>query len=132
MRCKEMNAMPPKQQHVTDAELKVLKLLWERGRLTARSIRETLYPRGGESELATVQKLLQRLERKGMVLRDRSSFAHEFEAGVTQADVVGHEIESLAQKLTDGSMVPLLMHAVRNADLTPEQRRELRALLNKR
>jgi len=132
MACKGMNTMPPKRQHVTDAELKVLELLWAKGRLTARSIRESLYPHGGESELATVQKLLQRLERKRMVLRDRSSFAHQFEAGVSQAEVVGHEIESLAQKLTDGSMVPLLMHAVKNADLTPKQRRELRALLNER
>ena len=122
--------MPPKQQHVTDAELKVLKLLWAKGRLTARSIRERLYPRGGESELATVQKLLQRLEGKGMILRDRSSFAHQFEAGVSQTDVVAREIESLAEKLTDGSMVPLLMHAVRSADLTPRQRQELRTLLN--
>jgi len=124
--------MPPKQQHVTDAELKVLKLLWAGGRLTARAIRERLYPRGAESEQATVQKLLQRLERKGMVARDRSSFAHVFEAAVSQSDVIGSEIESLAAKLTDGSMVPLLMSAVESVELTPQQRRELRALLNER
>ncbi len=122
--------MPPKQQHVTDAELRVLKLLWGEGRLTARSIRERLYPRGAESEQATVQKLLKRLELKGMVVRDRSAYAHVFAAAVSETDVVGREIESLAEKLTDGSMAPLLMHAVRSAELTEIQRRELRALLN--
>jgi predicted transcriptional regulator len=76
-----------------------------------------------------MQKLLQRLERKAMVRRDRSSFAHQFEAAVSHAEVVGHEVESLADKLTDGSMTPLLMHAVEAVNLTPKERRELRALL---
>jgi len=58
--------MPKKQAMVTDAELAVLKVMWDRGRLTARAISETIYPDGAESEFAAVHSFLQRLEQKGL------------------------------------------------------------------
>jgi predicted transcriptional regulator len=124
--------VPVKPQRITDAELAVLKLLWEAESLTARQIRERLYPQGTDSDQATVQKLLQRLERKGFISRDRSSFAHTFRANVSRSDVVGEQLESLAKKLTDGSMIPFIMHAVQNAKLTARARREIRELLQRR
>jgi BlaI family penicillinase repressor len=63
---------------VTDAELAVLKVLWARGPLSAKQITEAIYPDGAESEFASVHSFLQRLERKGLVHRDRNSFVHVF------------------------------------------------------
>lgn len=124
--------MTSKFKPVTDAELAVLKLLWERGPLTARAIREELYPRGTPSDHATVQKLLERLESKGCTTRDRSGFAHVFAARVTQQAVVGQQLEALAEKLTDGSLAPLIMHVVNSKKLSARDRRELRELFNRR
>jgi len=122
------NARP----QATDAELAILKLLWEREPLTAREIREQLYPGGSPSDHATVQKLLQRLEQKKLVARDRSSFAHVFRSSVTREALAGNQLEALAAKLTDGSMVPFVLHAVSSKKLTPEERSEIRRLLNRR
>lgn len=117
----------------TDAELAILKLLWEGGEpLAAREIRERLYPRGTASDHATVQKLLQRLEQKKLVARDRRSFAHSFRATVTREELAGDQLEALAEKLTDGSMVPLILHAVSTKKLTAEERNEIRRLLDRR
>ena len=58
--------------NVTDTEWSVLQLLWDRGPCTVRQLADVLYPRGGPSEYATVHKLLERLEAKGYVRRERS------------------------------------------------------------
>ena len=52
------------------AELAVMEVLWEGGQLTARAIREQLYPKDSKSQHGTVQNLLQRLEKKGLIERD--------------------------------------------------------------
>jgi predicted transcriptional regulator len=116
---------------VTDAELAVLKVLWERGSATAREIRERLYPRGTRSDHGTTQKLLQRLEAKGFISRDRSGFAHVFRARLDRRAYAGQQLEALADKLTDGSLVPFIMHLVEGKGISPRERREIRELLDR-
>jgi predicted transcriptional regulator len=115
----------------TDAELAILKLLWESESLSARDIREQLYPDGTPSDHATVQKLLQRLEQKKLIARDRRSFAHSFRAIVTREELAGEQLEALASKLTDGSLVPFILHAVSSKPLTAQEREEIRRLLDR-
>ena len=91
--------MVKKPVRVTDAELAVLKVLWARGPLTAKAITEAVYPDGAESEFAAVHSFLQRLERKGLVARDRSSFVHVFSPTASQADILGQELETLVERL---------------------------------
>ena len=124
--------MPAPRPQATDAELAILKLLWDGEPLTARAICEQIYPSGTPSDQATVQKLLQRLEQKRLVTRDRSSFAHVFRATVTREALAGDQLEALADKLTDGSLVPFILHAVGSKQLTAEERSEIRRLLNRR
>ncbi|MBI3865474.1 MAG: BlaI/MecI/CopY family transcriptional regulator [Planctomycetia bacterium] len=119
-----------RRQAVTDAELAVLKILWERGPLTARVIAEEVYPGGAESEFAAIHSFLQRLERKGLVGRDRSSFVHVFSARCTQADVAGEELKTLAQRLGQNSLAPLIMQLIAQKGLTRKELAELRKLLD--
>jgi BlaI family transcriptional regulator, penicillinase repressor len=114
---------------VTGAELGVLEVLWRRGDLSIREIADELYPRGKASEYATVQKLLERLEAKGCVARDRSSFAHLFHARVERADVLDQELAEVADKLCEGSLTPLLLHLVSKQKLSRAEREKLRRLL---
>jgi predicted transcriptional regulator len=125
------SAVPSKLPHVTDAELAILRLLWDTGTQSARQIREVLYPAGTPSDQATVQKLLARLEEKGFVRRDRSSFAHMFTARVSRERLAGAELEALAEKLSEGSLVPFITHLAKRTRLTEEERREIRALLDR-
>jgi predicted transcriptional regulator len=116
---------------VTDAELAVLKILWQRGPLTAKAITAAIYPDGAESEFASVHSFLQRLERKGLVHRDRSSFVHSFSAAVSQVDVAGLELETLAARLGEGSIAPLIMQLVEQKRLSAKEAAEIRKLLYK-
>ena len=59
-------------REVTDTELAVLRLLWKTDDATIRELTDALYPDGGHSHYATVQSLLDRLQAKGFVERERS------------------------------------------------------------
>jgi predicted transcriptional regulator len=115
---------------VTDAELAVLRTLWQQGTMTAREITDAIYPKGSEAEFASVHSFLQRLERKGFVQRDRTQFVHRFSAKVTQTEVAGQELEALAERLTDGSFVPFVMYLTRERQLSDDEAKEIQAMLN--
>ncbi len=116
--------------HVTEAELAILEVLWREGPATIRSIADQLYPEGSNSAYATVQKLLERLESKTCVVRDRSSFAHVFRTAVAREQLVDQELKEVASKLCEGSMTPLLMHLVKGTRLSTEERALLGRLLD--
>ena len=114
---------------ITDAELAVIKLLWDRGRTTVRDLTDTLYPGGTNAHYATVQKLLERLELKKFVKRDRKPWPHQFEAKVDREELMGRRLQATADKLCEGSLAPLLTHLVK-VKLKPDQLQSLRELLN--
>jgi BlaI family penicillinase repressor len=117
-------------QDLPDAELSVLQTLWERGPSTIRQLTDALYPSGTEAHYATVQKLLERLESKGCVSRDRSAWAHVFKAIMDRDELIGRRLEAVAEKLCGGSLTPLLTNLVRSKRLTPRERREIRKLMD--
>ena len=87
--------MPREPQDVTESELTLLHVLWDRGRSSTRQLTDVLYPRGRAAQYATVQKLLERLEGKGLVRRDRSLFVHTFEAVGDRYDAQGNSVDRL-------------------------------------
>src|SRR5262245_28229823 len=115
---------------VTDAELAVLQVLWDDGPATIRLLTDRVYPHGTAAHYGTVQKLLERLELKGYVCRDRSAMAHKFAARVGRDALIGRRLREMAEKLCGGSLTPLLTHLLRAERLRPEERRELRALMD--
>jgi len=116
-------------QDVTDAELSVLQTLWDEGPATIRRLTDAVYPGGSAAQYATVQKLLERLEGKGCVVRQRNASAHTFAAAVEREDLIGRRLRDVAEKLCGGSLTPLLTHLVRARRLSTRERQELRDLI---
>ena len=81
--------MSQRNQDVTEAELAVLQCLWDAGPATIRQLVEGVYQQGGASVYATVQKLLDRLEAKGCVQRDRGGPVHVFQAAINRDELIG-------------------------------------------
>lgn len=117
-------------QDVTDAELGVLQALWEIGPAPIRRITAALYRSAGVSQYATVQKLLERLEAKGCVTRDRTANVHVFAAAVDKDGLIGRRLQSLAEKLCGGSLAPILSHLLQSRPLSAEERSSLRSLID--
>jgi BlaI family transcriptional regulator, penicillinase repressor len=114
---------------ITESELAVLRILWDRGMATIRHLTDVLYPGGGAAQYATVQKLLDRMEAKEFVRRDRSLFVHRFVPVLDRDQLIGRRLRSLVETLCDGSLTPLLTHLARAGDLTDEDRQALRAII---
>ena len=112
---------------VTDAELAVLQVLWESGPSTVRAIAEQLYPGGGNSECATVQKLCERLLAKRFVAGERRSRPRRFRASVDRLELIGRQLESLAERFCAGSYEPLLTHLVERGSLSRAEIESLRS-----
>jgi BlaI family transcriptional regulator, penicillinase repressor len=117
-------------QDVTDAELSILQVLWDRGSATVRELTEQLYETYSASQHATVQKLLERLEAKQCVQRNREGWPHVFEAAIARADLIDRRLQQTADKLCEGSIQPLLTHLVKAGRLSAAQRDSLRSLLD--
>lgn len=118
-----------KRSAVPDAELAVLKVLWERGLTTIREITDTLYPDGDTSHYATVQKLLDRLQARGCVARRRGSRVNVYRATVGRDHLIRAQLQEAADKLCEGSLTPLLTQLVDARNLSPQDLRTLRALV---
>ena len=122
--------MPRTPQDVTDTELAILEILWDRGPCTRRQITDVLYPRGGPAQYATVQKLLERLEGKGFVTAgNRGQGVLVFSVSVERDELISRKLQDMAEKLCGGSITPLLMNLVRSQSLTSRQLDELRAVI---
>lgn len=122
--------MPRQPREVTDAELAVLQLLWERGPLTVRQLTEAIHPEATAGQNATVQKLLDRLETKTFVRRDRGRWPYLFSAALSREELIDRQLRTVAEKLCGGSLTPLLTHLLRVEKLTPKERQELRDFMD--
>jgi predicted transcriptional regulator len=122
----------PVPQDVTDTELAILRVLWDRGTATRPQITEVLYPGGGAAQYATVQKLLERLEGKGFVTHERSGNLLQFRPLLGRDELLDRRLQELSQKLCGGSLTPLLLNLVRSEPLTDAELEELRTIIEER
>jgi BlaI family transcriptional regulator, penicillinase repressor len=122
--------MPRTPQDITDAELSVLQALWDFGTATVRELVVRLYSESTLSLNATVQKLLERLEAKKCVKRNRKVWPHQFSAVVQREALIMRQLQSTADKLCAGEIQPLISSLVKARGLTAEDRRSLRGLLD--
>jgi predicted transcriptional regulator len=122
--------MPQAPEELPDAELALLQELWQRPSATVRELTETLYGNTARSLLATVQKLLDRLEGKDCVERDRSCWPHKYKAALQREQFIRSSLQATADKVCEGDLAPLLTNLVRSSNLTAKDRNSLRKLLD--
>jgi predicted transcriptional regulator len=124
--------MSPKRQapSVADAELTVLRVLWEHGPSTVREVLELLPEGGKDWAYTTVQTLLLRLQDKGCVRSDKRDLAHVFAATVTRDELAGERIAEVVDSLLDGATAPLVLRLVEKGRFSASEIAHFRALLD--
>jgi predicted transcriptional regulator len=132
VKARQREGLMKKRQSVsiTDAELRLLEELWQRREATIRDLRDALYPQGGKSKFATVQKLLARLVAKELVNRRKDEANWVFQALVARDDLIGGELRRVADRLSGNSMTSLLTCLIETGELTSRERAHLRKLLD--
>jgi BlaI family transcriptional regulator, penicillinase repressor len=118
-----------KLDRITDGELSILQVLWDRGEATSREITAALHEDVTDPKMASVQKLIERLESKGCVERDRSERAHRFRPLVSHEKFLRSRLQSLADRLCEGALAPLVTTLLRSGRLPKKDREQLRTLV---
>ena len=120
--------MAAKPVRIGAVQLQIMRVLWARGRVTAREITDELsrYKRIAHS---TVQTLLRKLEAKGAVGHEVKGRTFVFHPLVTEAEVCRSATRELLSRIFDGSAVGLVAHLVRQEDISPEELGEIHALI---
>ena len=116
----------PTDPPISDAEMGLLKALWDQGPSTVRALQKATPNRA----YTTVQTLLARLEEKGYVHVDREGIAHVFAAKVSRDDLLDRRLDALAQDLCGGAAAPLLMRLVERGRVSAEDIARFRRILD--
>jgi predicted transcriptional regulator len=113
----------------TDAELAILRVLWERGPSTVRQVFEVM---SEEKELGytTVLKMLQIMNEKGLVQRDVTDRVHTFSTTQTQTQTQRNILDDLLDKAFGGSSLNLVMQALATRKASHEDLAEIRKMLD--
>jgi BlaI family transcriptional regulator, penicillinase repressor len=115
----------------TEAELELLRILWDKQPATVRDIYEALNEEK-PSGYTTVLKLLQIMTAKGLVLRDEANRAHVYRAAVSQQDMQSKLLKELSVRLFAGSAAQLALHALAMEPAGSAELDEIRALLERK
>ncbi|MDD3411567.1 MAG: BlaI/MecI/CopY family transcriptional regulator [Eubacteriales bacterium] len=115
---------------LTDAEAKIMQLLWEENPLTTRQITEAL-----ESETHwtkyTVITLLKRMQQKGTVRVDESGAVKTYAPAVDKRTVAAEQTRSLVSRMFSGKASLLVSNLVEEGGMTDEELREIEEILRR-
>jgi len=112
----------------TDAELAILRILWQRGPSTVREVHEDL-SRTNDTGYTTILKLLQIMTDKGLVVRDESQRAHVYTTRESEQRTQGRLIGDLIDRAFGGSPAKLVMQALSGTKATAEELNAIRKLV---
>ena len=120
---KTMNKRP------TDAELQILRVLWSRGASTVREVFREL-SLGREIGYTTVLKLMQIMTDKGLVRRDETVRPQVYQVARSQGQTQRQLLRHLLDRAFSGSPGNLVLQALSTKKTTPQERRQIRELLD--
>ncbi len=97
-----MSKKDTKEYELGEAELAVLRVLWQRGALTVREVMMHLHEKGRKVAYTTVLTFLTRLEQKGYVSSNKEDTAYVYRAKVSRESVTRSRVRALLDQLYDG------------------------------
>jgi predicted transcriptional regulator len=122
----------PKKDVLTDQELEIMKIVWQRGSATVRDVYEELL-KHRKIAYTTVMTMMGILEQKGRLTKSDSERAYVYSPAQPQREVVGNMVHDFVRRVFNGSAKPLLVHLVENQKISPDELDEISRLLkNKR
>lgn len=113
----------------TDAELYILRVLWNRGPSTVKAVHQEL-AQLSDVGYTTILKTLQIMTDKGLVLRDESARAHIYTARESEDVMQRHLVRDLLDRAFEGSAQKLVLQALANTPASEKELAEIRKLLD--
>jgi predicted transcriptional regulator len=121
--------LPPKQSStLTEAELRIMNVLWPRGTGTVQQVLEALQDK---TELAynSVLTTIRVLEKKGYVKHVKDGRAHVYVPVIERQEASRSEIRHLVNRFFKDSHEQLVLNILEDRGLDPEELKRLRQML---
>ncbi|HTT62393.1 MAG TPA: BlaI/MecI/CopY family transcriptional regulator [Bryobacteraceae bacterium] len=122
--------MVSKPRRPTEAELAILRVLWEGKARSVRAIQQVLNE-SRPTGYTTVLKLMQIMTEKGLVERDETTRPQLYRARYSQAQTQRQLVGDLLQRAFGGSLKALVLQALAAKKSTPEELQAMEELLDR-
>ena len=116
----------PAAPRPTDAELAILRILWDRGPSTVRQVHEVLARDRQAAVYTTALKLLQIMTEKGLVDRDERERTHVYRARLGEEQTQRQLVSDLVDRAFAGSSSKLVMQALATRRASAEELKDIR------
>ena len=120
-----------KSKYPTELELEILKILWNRGELSVREVREFLSAAGRDLAHTTLITMLNIMTGKKYVSRKAHGYSYLFRAKVSQEKISQGMTSDLITRVFGGSPSALMLSLLDHENLSPDEREQLLALVEK-
>jgi predicted transcriptional regulator len=123
--------MRPPSKTLTDQELEIMKIVWERHTATVRDVYEALLERRRVA-YTTVMTMMKILEHKGYLNRKQVERAYVYRPAQPKSRVIRAMVRDFVNRVFNGSAEPLLVHLIEDRHLTADEIEEIRRLIGGR
>ena len=122
--------MRPKSATLTDQELEIMKIVWDRDSVTVRDVYESLLEKR-KVAYTTVMTMMNILEQKGHLKKAQEERAYVYRSTKPRNQVIRGMVREFVNRVFNGSAEPLLLHLVEDQKLTEEDIEEIRQMIRK-
>ena len=116
----------PASNRPTDAEMAILRVLWERGPSTVRDVHKAI----GGAGYTSVLKIMQIMHEKKLVARNEDNRSHVYRAAVPREQTQRQIVGDLIERVFGGSARALVLQALSAKRAGPEELAQIRKMLD--
>lgn len=120
----------PQIPKISEAEWEIMKIVWSHYEVTASDIISALEHREWSSK--TIQTFIKRLVKKGALDYRKEGKIHIYFALVQEKECVRVETEHFIKRIYGGALQPLLVHFLKNEQLSKKEIEELKQILEQK
>jgi len=120
--------MRRKSPTLTEQELEIIKVVWERGAATVRDVYETLLARR-RIAYTTVMTMMKIMEEKKYLKRRLEGRAYVYEGTRPQKQMIREMVSEFVNRVFNGSAEPLLAHLVEDRRLSGKELKRIAGLI---
>jgi predicted transcriptional regulator len=127
-----MGVMKRRASVLGPQELQIMKVVWERGRVTVRDVYQALLERR-QVAYTTVMTMMNILEQKGFLKKSAGDDrAYLYEPAKSRKSVMRAMVNEFVERVFGGSANPLMLHLLEDEHITPKDLDDLRKLVRKK
>src|SRR3954462_955533 len=118
----------PKTYRLGDLQLRIMKVLWERGDASVAHVHDAV---GGNTAFAytTIATMLRKMEGRGLVAHREEGRSFIYRAKVAKAAVSRSMADEFVDRLFAGSLTNAVNHLLSTREVSREELRALEALI---